>query len=842
MLKIRKFEIEYSHEPINIACEHPRFFWQTEQGSAVQKSYRILVSSKADFSDAGLWDSGEVVSRESVGIVYQGKALGSQKVYFVRLMLVGENGDREVYDSRFETALMSQSDWKGKWVGIPCNFNGGTLYFRKKILLGDKKVCRARAYICGIGYHEFYINGKKISDYVLNPGVTDYSKEVLYDVYDITKNANEKEIVVGIEVGYGWYGSRKMLAQFYFEFDDGTVLEDFSTCNHGWWVSGSPVIENSIYGGEVYDARIEEACPKGWASPDFEPAWDNGWMYTILTQAPSGKLVPQKIEPIKVFGEFKGRILRQQSKNITVYDIGQNIAGWAKIRVKGKRGARVIMRFSEGINDDNTVNRLNLRSAKCIDQYILKGGDIEQYAPRFTFHGFQYVEVETDGDVEVLELIGQHVHTATEKTGEFECSDADLNQLHKNAVITEENNQHSIFSDCPQRDERFGWLNDLTSRLYQVAYNFKVDKLIEKVASDIVNTQDEMGRIADTVPYYTGGQPADTTAVSFLLLALANYKYYGDLQLAKKYYANYKAWTDYLLTRQKDYVMDYYYYADWVVPFPDDNKTDSIFVSSMFLYWHLVAMSQIAEIAGEKKDKEKYQKHAGQARKALNSKYYNAKTNNYGAGTQTENSMAVSLGLAENDDIAAIVKNIADDIVARNYHCTSGNQGYRHVFYVLSEYGYTDLLIKMIKNREYPGWGYMLECGATTVWERWESTIENVMYSRNHPMFGSYDAWFYRYLGGISIGGFGADKIKICPIIPDSISYVKSSFESVRGKIVSNWEKVDGGVRYNVEIPVSVNAEIALQGKIVSVNGKKYEGDGLLVLDGGCYNIETSNA
>ena len=825
MYIIDQLKTEYQINPIGIVAEHPRFSWTYQPGDRiVQASYRILVASRIENLEPGkadLWDSGRILSDAMIGIEYQGKPLVSRELCFVSLLVESTAGEKDSHSGTFEMGLKSASDFHGRWVSIPSNFQGSTLYFRKKLTVPTEKLVRARAYICGIGYHEFYVNGKKVGDKVMNPGVTDYAKTLLYDVYDLKNYLEDRDNVVGVEVGYGWLGSRKMLAQFYFDYEDGSTIEDHSDCNHGWWVTGSPVVDNSIYGGEIYDARQEDRFLPTWSHRDFEPAWDNGWMYTILTQPPLGTLRPQLVEPIRIIREFPFKSRTALSPNVFVFDIGQNMAGWVKITVQGERGARINLKFAEGLCPDGSANQLNLRSAACKDAYILKGEGIETWAPRFTYHGFQYVEVEIIGEAEILNLVGQHVHSDVQAVGSFECSDADLNQLHKNAVITEENNLHSIMTDCPQRDERFGWLNDLSSRTYQTVYNFRMDRFFPKVALDIEETQNAQGAIADTAPYYTGGQPADVTSVSYLLLALHSFHYYGDLAVAKDRYEGFKRWVEYLLTRQTGYIMEYYYYADWVAPagFPDV-KTNDLYVSTLFLNWHLNILSRLAQLIGREDDHRRYAKMAEESRQAINATYYHPETGNYGTGTQTENAMAMNLGIPEAGERAKIAENVAKNITAHGVHSTCGNQGYRHLFYSMSEEGYIDLLIQMIKNPEYPGWGYMLACGATTVWERWESKMENIMHSFDHPMFGSYDAWFYRYFAGIRIGDdFGAKNLTIQPILPSTIDFVRCSYDSVRGKITSDWTKTPDGVRHTIVIPPNTQATLILPNPIAALWG-----------------------
>ncbi|MFA5274407.1 MAG: family 78 glycoside hydrolase catalytic domain [Candidatus Izemoplasmatales bacterium] len=826
MIKIASLKVEYQVNPIGLSEKNPRFSWTYELSPQLQQaSYRIRVASANGLLETSpdLWDSGMCASNQMSAISYQGKPLISRQRCFVRLDVRNSQGETDFHTGTFEMGLLNETDFKGKWVSIPNNFQGSTLYFRKKLEIPTKGLLRARAYIAGIGYHEFYVNGQKVSDRVLNPGVTDYQKTVLYDTYDITDLFTETDNVVGIEVGYGWLGSRKMLAQFYFDYEEYQVLEDHSNCNSGWWVSGSPIRDNSIYGGETYDARREKLTHPHWASRDFEPAWDNGWMYTIVTQPPQGTLTSQQIEPIRICRSYPAIRTTEIEKDRIVYDIGQNIAGWAKITVEGCSGAKVVLKYGEGLTSQGQVNQLNLRSATATDTYILKGEGIETYQPRFTYHGFQYVQAELEGDVRILSLTGEHVHTDVEVAGGFTCSDKDLNQLHQNAVVTEQNNIHSIMTDCPQRDERFGWLNDLTTRIYQSIYNFHLERLLPKIVQDIAETKTKEGAISDTAPFYTGGTPADVTSISFLLFAEVAHQYYGDSLIANRFYPDMKDWVDYLLTRQKNYIMDYSHYGDWVAPeHLSEIKTDPIYVSTVFLNWHLQVLAKLAKLVGNDEDAKKYQAFQEASTQAINQTYYNKLTHQYSRGTQAENAFALNLGIAPKADRDKIAKNIADDIIHHGYHSTSGNQGYRHVFYSLTEAGYVDLLIKMIKNPEYPGWGYMLACNATTVWERWEKEMANVMHSFDHPMFGSYDAWFYRYLGGIQIGdGCAADQVTIQPVIPTDLTYVRCHFDSVRGRIESNWEKRSGTIQHEITIPGNTEATIRLSHAILSVNGEK---------------------
>lgn len=833
MLEFLKVKTEYRENPLGIAQKSPRFSWSFQPTQSTQYAYRIVVATSYERAAAfigDVWDTEWVKSDKCFDVVYRGAALKSSTQYFFRVAVLDER-DRETESKvqTFETALLEKEDWKGSWTAMPVSFVGGALRFRKILNLPEnKKIARARAYVCGLGYHEFYVNGKKIGNEVLNPSLTEYSRRVEYVTYDFTAELEENvPNVVAFELGNGWYGSRKLMAQFYVYFEDGTVYEDHSAPVHGWWVSGSPIVDNSVYGGEIYDATLEEKYPLNWATREFEPTWANGWMYTIATDAPVGELEAQTIDPIRVHESYPAVKVTKKSDGVYVYDVGQNLAGWARITAQGERGARITLKFGEDLTADGFVNQLNLRSARCSDTYVLKGEGVEEYAPKFTYHGFRYVQAEVTGNAEVLSLTAERVYSDVREAGSFSCSNEVLNQLHKNARITETNNLHSIMTDCPQRDERFGWLNDLGSRLFQTVYNYGMERFFPKFARDITHTQQADGGIGDTAPYYTGGRPADPVCIAYLLMGTLSYKYYGNSRVCEEEYEHFKAWVELLLSHSEDYAMDYYYYADWVPPACfTDVHTDGLYISTVYLYWHLRALVTAARIAGKAADESVYTEHAERAAAAIVKKYFDPEKACFSTGTQSENSIALWLGLVPKGYEQKVADNVYADVVKHGYHSTCGNIGYRHLFYALSDYGYTDAVVKILTNPEYPGWGYMIANGATTVWERWESEMQNEMHSFNHPMYGSYDAWLYRYLGGISVDedAFAADKVTIKPYIPSEIGFVNCSFETVRGKIVSDWKKLENGrVAYHIEIPATTTAVVEIGGEKRTVGCGSYD-------------------
>ncbi|GHU99115.1 alpha-rhamnosidase [Clostridia bacterium] len=832
MLKITDLKTEYLTQPLGLETRKPRFSWRAETDAAfTQNTYRIFVATAPDLLSGGKadkWDSGVVASDAQTGVEYGGKPLKSRERCYWKAVVNGAESEA----ARFEIGLLNRSDWYGEWVSAQASRIGGSLLFLKQFVIpSDKRVKRARAYVCGLGCHEVYVNGKKSGDAVLNPAVTDYAKRVLYCVYELDRELLPGKNAFGVAVGNGWLGGRKLLAQVHIDFTDGTDLV-FCTANcGGWWVTGAPIVADSIYDGEVFDGRIAGKLA-GWCNPDYDADWATGWMYCMLTDAPQGKLTYQAFEPIRVMGEYTPVGITAHGNN-KVYDLGQVFSGYAKIKVKGAEGAKVTLLYGEQLTGRGGVNQLNLRTAKARDLYILNGTGVEEYCPRFTYHGFRYVEAVIEGVAEITELTGQYVRSSAEKVGAFSCSDEILNRLHENAVMTEGSTLHGVMTDCPQRDERFGWLNDLSSRIYQSVNNYSMTGIYAKTVADITDTQDAEGRIADTAPFFTGFRPADPVSVCYLLLGLFNYKYYGDKATIENNYDGYKAWVEYLTGQTaEDGAALYSRYADWCPPGnysgtddPANYTTPGEYVSALYYFWHLQCMARAAEITGNDSDCSKYKKLAEKTFRAIDKKYYDGHKGIYATGSQSAHALALNFGLAAGEKAEELAQRLNGDIVSMNYHAYTGNQAYRHLFDALTKYGYADTVHKLLINPEYPGWGYMVACGATTVWERWEVEMQQKMHSFCHPMFASYDAWFFNSVLGINAAedAVGMNKLIIKPVIPSGLTHAEGSVKTVRGEVSCAWRKEGAYISFDIVIPPNTDAEILIE-NVCGVNGRSAGG------------------
>ena len=818
---------EYSENPINVSTATPRFGWKIRAYDGFrQYSYRILVASsekKLNEGEYDLWDSQTVVSCRTNNVEYCGRLLKSKDRAFWKCVVTGEKGDMQTSETaRFELTLLSDDDWKGRFISMPARCSGDAQYIRYQFELSDKAVSRGRVYMAGLGYSELYCNGEKVDNRELSPSYSDYDKRVYFVTYDITPFLKVGGNCLGIVLGYGWFGDRKVKADVFIEFDDGTAFEAHTKHSLEWLVSYGAVKGNSIYDGETYDAR-EEKRISGWNTYGFYSYYDNGWGFCINCSEPKGVLRSDTIEPIRVIKEYDAKPVYGDGKKF-LYDVSVNMAGWAKIKVKGESGTVFTIRYGEKLDKDKKdLQTLNLRTATQTDRYICAGNGEETYNPRFTYHGFQYIEIKIDGVGEILNVKGCFVGASVERISKFDSSSDVLNRLHDNTLVTEQANLHSVMTDCPQRDERFGWLNDLTPRTFEQMNNFDLAKYYEKVLQDIADTVED-GKIADTAPYNIGSRPADPTC-AFLLLALRAYRRYGNVRVLKDHYDKMKGWVDYLYGESVDGVLNYCLYGDWVQPYENSKDasatTPKSYVVTVFMFWQMKLLAEIARILGKSEDEKLYSDLAVKERKIINEKFFDEKRMVYSSGSQTANTLALSLGLCDEKYEKTVAKRINDDIIARGYHITSGNQGYVHVFNVLSDFGYADTLYKTVKNTEYPGWGYALSQGATSVWERWESEVGLDMVSFNHPMFSAVDGWFFNKLCGIDVApdAVGANEFVIKPVILSELDRISGSIRTVTGEICSAWRKENGEIVYEISVPSNTKATVYISGEVTSVVG-----------------------
>lgn len=826
---------EYATNPLGLESAAPRLSWvlQSSQRAQTQSAYQIQVAATEEKLKAGaadLWDTGKVLSGDSIQIPYRGSHLASRQRCYWRVRVWDRKGEATPYSeiAHWEMGLLSPKDWQAAWIGYPAGWPGRALYFRNDMVL-KKEVRQARAYIAGLGYYELRVNGARVGDQVLDPGWTDYSKRVLYATYDIGNLLRQGRNAVAVIVGNGWYGMPKLFLQMEIQYADGTTETLATRGGHAspaWRVTSGPILANSIYDGETYDARLEKA---GWNLPDSRAVGPSdrteGWSVVVPVEPPGGRLVSQNVEPIKVVATLPPKTVSEPKPGIAVYDNGQNLAGWVELRASGPRGTRVTMRFAENLAADGTVNQDNLRKAAATDVYILKGEGREVWEPRFTYHGFRYVQVEgLPGRPSLDDIAVKVVRSSVDPNGAFETSNDLVNRIQKMVWWTEASNLHSVPTDCPQRDERQGWMNDLTVRLEEAIYNFRLPRFLSKFLDDVGDTQTADGAIADTVPFRWGFQPADPVSASYLLLGWLPYQHYGDKRAISEHFAGFKAWTDYLRSRSRNGIVTYGNYGDWSPPSAFSiagshqgtgavsKDTPTVLMSTGYLYYCARLVSRMAEALDRPADKQRYGVLANQVAEAFNREYWDEKAGGYGSNNQSANSFALFLGVVPKSRIQRVVDNLVKDVGEHGGHLTTGNLCTKYLLEALADNGRADMAFDIVTQTTYPSWGFMLENGATTLWERWEHLTGGQMNSHNHPMMGSVSAWFYKYLAGINADprGPGFKRIILRPYPVKDLGWVRAEYTSMYGVIRSSWRKESGAFIYKITVPANTTATVFL--------------------------------
>lgn len=843
------------------------FSWQCQGAIGNQKKYQIQIldEKKKEYWNSGWIESGRA---ENVYPVKYSSAAAdgeerfqpeSDRDYYVKISV--ETDEKEIISSElqpFSTGI-SHEEWKGQWLK-PYEPEAAAPLFRKEVFI-NQDILRAKFYLCGLGYQEAYINGKKVGTDFLSPTWTDYRKRVSYVAYDIKEYLQKGENVIGVQLGKGWYGtmvgkeidSLLFSGQISLTYADGKKEWLYVKGNDGWLVnSEGPLKQNSIYIGEVYDSRAEI---QGWNMPGSLYQRAKGWKSAIVTEPPQGELVPQNVEEIGCVEERTPVSIKESEEHTYIIDFGQNIAGILEINIDEPKDSEIVIRYAEILDKNGKLNTANLRTAQAKDIYI-SNGQKSVYRSRFTYHGFRYAEiagitkVPEENDIKALVL-----RNKVKKTGEFKCSNPLLNKIQNMCQWTESNNLHGVPTDCPQRDERLGWLNDLTVRAEEAVYNFDMHRFYRKFLQDIADEQGKTtGAITDTVPFIRyGNQPADPVCSSYLILGWLLYQHYGDRTVLEKYYEGYAAWTEYLRNSTKDGIVTYSYYGDWASPIAGSlkgsygsgavsNITPGELMSTGFLYYDAQMMKKMAEVLHKEKDISKWETLAQETKQAINQRYYHEETGSYAQNSQAANTFMVWLDLSP--DKKRTVEAIVEDVKRHDIHLTTGNICSRYILEVLTENGYEDLAYDLAAQTTYPSWGYMAEMGATTIWERWEYVDSGPllgMASHDHPMYATISAWFYRYLLGLQVlePGFAAFFVK--PYIPKKLKEAEGSLETVKGRIEVKWkQKETGELTLQIQVPFHTRCRISVPNGFQEqwiLNSEKVEGNEIWV-ESGCYQAD----
>jgi len=691
-------------------------------------------------------------------------------------------------------------------------------------------VLRATAYISGVGVHELYINGQKAGDEVLSPNLSQYDKRVYYRTHDVSGLLVPGPNAIGVLLGNGRYfslrnydpltrsfGYPKMIVQLEIEFHDGTHQTVISDEN--WKItSDGPIRANNEFDGEEYDARMEL---DGWNRAAYS---DAAWKPVQLVNAPSGRLVAQMNKPIRIMQLINPVKITRPKPGVYVFDMGQNMVGWCQLQVTGAKGTRIRLRHAERLRSDGMLYTDNLRSARATDTYLLRGSGNESYHPRFVYHGFRYVEITGyPGTPDLSTIVGQVVHDALDEHADFTTSNDLLNQIYKNVLWGTRGNYRSIPTDCPQRDERQGWLGDRSSESKGETFMFDVSAFYAKWVTDIEDTMTAAGALDHVAPgYWSFYKDNVTWPATFIIIAAAMHDQYADRRIVQDHYPAMKRWVDYMSKKVKDDLMPYDTYGDWCVP-PESltlihstdplRQTDGEVLGTTYFYYVLGLMSRLAEIAGKSADKLEFDTAAAKMKSAFNAKYFHPATDKYSNGSQTSSILALAFDMVPEDHKSGVVRALVQDIETKtNDHIGTGLIGAQWIMRTLSDNGHPDIAYKIATQRTYPSWGYMIGKGATTIWELWNGdTAAPDMNSMNHLMLvGDLAIWFYENLAGIKVNPVrpGFKDILIHPTVTGDLTSVRASHESPHGKIATSWERGPGRLSLNVSIPVNTTATV----------------------------------
>ena len=703
-------------------------------------------------------------------------------------------------------------------------------YLRKEFAV-EKKLVRATVSFSGLGLSELYVNGKKIGDHVLSPAFAQYDRREFYVTYDITKNLHDGLNALGVILGNGrFYADRskvysgtvnfgwpKLLFNLQLEYADGSIQQIVSDPSWKLTTDG-PIRANNDYDGEAYDARKELT---GWSQAGYD---DSKWTAAEVVQPPGSTVSAEMIRPIRVTGTRRPVSVNEIKPGVFIFDLGQNIAGWCRLHVSGPAGTRVQLRHAETLKPDGSLYMANLRGAEVTDVYTLKGDGQETWEPRFTSHGFRYVEVTGfPGRPNLDSIKGRIVNDDLPAIGTFLCSNDLINRIYTNIVWGTRGNYRSMPTDCPQRDERQGWLGDRSEECKGESYIFDIAPLYDKWRQDMADAQRSNGVIPDVAPAYWPIYSDNVTwPSSAIIIPDAMRRQFGDTLSLGRDYASAKLWMEHMLTYANDNIISRDNYGDWCVP-PESatlihsqdpaRQTDKALLATSYFYYDLRLMEKYATTLGKPDDAIRWGKLAEDFRAAFNDKFLDRKKGQYSNGTQTSCVLPLAFGLVPEDMRAKIFAHLVDKIENDTHgHIGTGLIGGQYLNRVLSDNGRPDLSYTIASQKDYPGWGYMVEQGATTIWELWNgNTADPTMNSGNHVMLiGDLVVWLYEDLAGIAPDDDqpGFKHIIMCPMPVGDLTFVKATHLSPYGLITSEWHRTGNAFDWQIQIPVNTTATV----------------------------------
>jgi alpha-L-rhamnosidase len=881
--------VEYQDGSQPLATNVPRFSWRYETDDSInrwviptnvkQTSYRIIVAStreNAEKNIGDLWDTKTIASDRILLIPYEGKPLHSRDKAYWKVItsttrrevtsvkhyrdseFINESLDTvtlvrfiESSVNSFEISLLDITDWKAKWIGgdfYNDDIHGKTRiasrYLRKEFSL-TKNIREARLYVSGLGQYSAYLNGKEVApEEILKPALSDYTKRVYFNAYDVTDFLKKGSNAVGVTLAGGRYttirydekemeygglthakhfGTPRLLLQLEVTYTDGS--KELIVSDKSWKITDcGPIRKSNEFDGETYDERYNLGA---WTLSGYN---DKSWYPARVVDAPGGKVVPQPNPNIKVQDTLRPVAMFRKG-DAWILDMGQNMVGYLNMELNAscvQNGDTITLRFAELLKPDSTLYVDNLRSAEATDRYIVSSVETRraaslQWHPMFTYHGFRYVEITgLREEPKLKDFQGLVFYDEMATTGSFECSNEIMNAVYRNAYWGIRGNYRSMPTDCPQRDERMGWTGDRTTGNYGESYIFNNYRLYSKWLYDIEDTEEPTGSLSDVCPNYWRRITDNMTwPGAFITVADMLYTRYGDIEAIRAHYPAMKHWMEHMRSKYgEDGVITRDCYGDWCVP-PESPElihsndplrhTEGGSISTPF-YCHLCdIMARFAELLYLPDDADYFRFEKRFSTNAYNDRYFDPGTMQYDNGSVTANLLPLTFGMVPEEWEEYVFANILDKTENDfSGHVSTGVVGIQQLMRTLTDRGRGDLALKIATNDTYPSWGYMVRNGATTIWELWNgNTADPAMNSGNHVMLlGDLILWEYEYLGGIRALEPGYSKIQLKPTIIPGLDYVKCSYESVSGRIESSWNVYKGHYEWSITIPANTEAEV----------------------------------
>lgn len=846
-MRLVNMRVEGLVYPLGVDTAMPAFSWQVvaDRPNWRQSAFQVRVAANAERVRSGddlLWDSGRLACDYPQAVPQSGLAIASMDRYCWQVRVWDQTGQACQWSEPawFGTGMLRPTDWRARWIGrgsadepvcdlqrfqeeskvlldlIPdeCIDPRSTL-LRREIALRDRPV-RATAFVTGLGFYELHINGRKVGDHELAPSRTDYRFSVLYDAYDVTGLLHGGANGLGLWLGNGWYnplkkhwnwrmqwhGSPRAILQMHLHYADGRT-EVLGT-DLMWTTSPGPITSSCIYDGETYDARLEQP---GWAEASFD---DASWAQANEVPPPAGVLRWHDLEPIRVTEHISPSRLTQPQPGTFVFDMGQNFAGWARLRVAGPAGSAITVRFAENVHPEGMLNDSTSEDACQADTFLLGGQGLETYEPRFTYHGGQHVEMTGHPSQPTPDAIeGCVIRSDCAQGGTFECDNEAINHIHRCTVWSQKSNMPGLPTDDCQRAERLGWLGDAHVGFHQAVANFEMDRFYRKYLRDLAAAQHASGEMPIIAPRPVHEAGSVCWGSAYPLLTWYHYQEFGDRRVLQEHLEGLRRYVQFMMGTATDYILPSDRFGDHTSPVPGWKHSKPTLASTWYFLYDSLIVSWAAGVLGLEDLAREQAQLAQRITQAFNACFLDPATGKYGEGTQCEQVMPLYLGIVPPESREAAVGRLVAAIEEEwNGHLGAGILGTRYMLECLDRLGRTDLAWRIVAQTTHPSWINMCK-GRTTLSETWDPTRG----TNNHIMYGCVDAWFYSTLAGIVVDESAPPdrRLVLQPYFAADMGDCRATRPTIRGPVHSHWRRQGGAILWNVDVPAGATAIVRIR-------------------------------